>query len=140
MKIIMYNVRQDTEGRFVREWAKETGNEVKVVHEPLSADNVNLMKGCDGLDILQTMPIGDEAVYKQIADMGIKQITCRMVGINMIDLAACKKYNLKVPTCRCTRHGQLPKWGSHTQCTSCVGLANTVTKWTITPTLAGLLT
>ncbi|WP_295745825.1 D-2-hydroxyacid dehydrogenase [uncultured Limosilactobacillus sp.] len=96
MKIIMYNVRQDTEERFVHEWEQETGNEVKIVHEPLSADNVNLMKGCDGLDILQTMPIGDEAVYKQIADMGIKQITCRMVGINMINLDACKKYNLKV--------------------------------------------
>ena len=96
MKNIMYNVREDTEGRFIREWEKQTGNEVKTVHEPLSADNVDLVKGYDGLDILQTMPIGGEDVYKKIADYGIKQITCRMVGTNMIDLAACKKYNLKL--------------------------------------------
>lgn len=96
MKIIMYNVRADTEGQFVKEWEQETGNQVKTVDEPLTAANVDLMEGFDGLDILQTMPIGDESVYKKIADYGIKQITCRMVGINIINLDACKKYNLKV--------------------------------------------
>ena len=53
MKLIMYSVR-DAEKPYVEAWTKKTGNDVKMVIEPLNADTVKLAEGYDGVSLQQT--------------------------------------------------------------------------------------
>ncbi len=89
MKLIMYSVR-DAEKPYIEAWAKKTGNDVKMVTEPLNADTVKLAEGYDGISLQQTTKLGDEQLYEQLAAMGIKQLAARMVGVDIFDLDACK--------------------------------------------------
>ena len=87
MKIIMYGTGK-AEREYVQDWMKETGNEVEMVSDQLNVQTIDLAKGCDGISIQQTKPLGDSAVYQELAAMGIKQIATRTAGYDMIDLAA----------------------------------------------------
>lgn len=89
MKLIMYSVR-DAENPYIEAWSKKTGNEVKMVTEPLNADTVKLAEGYDGISLQQTTKLGDEQLYEQLAAMGIKQLAARMVGVDIFDFDACK--------------------------------------------------
>lgn len=91
----MYSVR-NAEKPCVEAWAKKTGNEVKTVDEPLTAKTVSLAKDYDGVSIQQTAGLGDAKVYEQLASFGIKQIAARMVGVDMLDLDACKQNGITV--------------------------------------------
>ena len=73
MKLIMYSVR-DAEKPYVEAWTKKTGNDVKMVTEPLNADTVKLAEGYDGVSLQQTTKLGDKKLYEQLAAMGIKQL------------------------------------------------------------------
>lgn len=94
MKLIMYSVR-DAEKPYIADWAKKTGHEVKMVAEPLTAATVELAQGTAGVSIQQTAKL-DEQVYGRLAAMGIKQLSTRTVGVDMIDLNACQANNLVV--------------------------------------------
>ena len=48
MKIIMYGTGK-AERKYVKEWMKETGNEVKMVTEQLNAQTVDEAQGFDGI-------------------------------------------------------------------------------------------
>lgn len=95
MKLIMYSVRE-AEKPYITAWEKKTGNEVKMVSEPLTAATVDLAKGQDGVSIQQTVKLGGKDLYQQLAAMGIKQLAARMVGVDMIDLDACKDNHIVV--------------------------------------------
>lgn len=95
MKIIMYGTGKAERG-YVQDWMKETGNEVEMVSDQLNAQTIDLAKGCDGISIQQTKPLGDSAVYQELAAMGIKQIATRTAGYDMIDLAACRAKGIVV--------------------------------------------
>lgn len=95
MKLIMYSVRA-AEKPYVTAWAKKNGHEVKMVDQALSAATVDLAEGFDGVSIQQTASLGDKQVYARLASMGIKQLAARMVGVDMIDLEACKQNGLVV--------------------------------------------
>lgn len=95
MKIIMYSVN-DIERPYAQEWAEQTGNEVKMVKDQLNAQTVDLAKGYDGISIQQTKKLGDADLYRQLAAMGIKQISTRTVGYDMFDLQACKDNHIKI--------------------------------------------
>lgn len=95
MKIIMYGTKK-AERPFAEEWAKKTGNEVKIVSDFLTAETVGLAKDYDGVSIQQTSPLGNENLYKQLAADGIKQISTRTAGFDMLDLEACKQNGITV--------------------------------------------
>ncbi|MGN1279061.1 MAG: D-2-hydroxyacid dehydrogenase [Limosilactobacillus sp.] len=95
MKIIMYGTG-NAEREYVKEWMEQTGNEVKMVIEQLNAQTIDLARGFEGISIQQTKPLGDPALYQQLAAMGIKQLATRTAGFDMIDLAACRDNGIVV--------------------------------------------
>lgn len=95
MKIIMYGTKA-AERPFVKEWQEITGNEVKMVTESLSAQTIGMAKGYDGISIQATSSLGQPDFYRQLAKMGIKQLSTRTAGVDAIDLAACRDNGITV--------------------------------------------
>lgn len=91
----MYSVG-DKEVPFIKDFAAKNGHDIKMVEKPLNDQTVDLAKGYDGVSIQQTTSLGSEAVYQKLASFGIKQISARMVGVDMINLAAAKANNLVI--------------------------------------------
>jgi D-lactate dehydrogenase len=94
MKILMYAVLEP-EKKYIKQWSEENDIEVKCVDERLNKDTVKWAKGFDGIDFQQTQPLEQE-VYQALHEYGIKQLTARMVGYDMIDFDLAKKYDLIV--------------------------------------------
>ena len=94
MKILMYAVLEP-EKKYIQEWSAKTGVEVKCVAERLDAKTVEWAQGFDGIDFQQTQPL-EPVVYQKLHEYGIKQLTARMVGYDMIDFDLAKKYELTV--------------------------------------------
>lgn len=95
MKIIMYSVLAE-EKPYIEAWAQKNGHEVTQVTEDLTPATVELAKGYDGIDMQQTIPTKDPVIYQKLAAYGIKQITARMVGYEMLDLDLATQYGLTV--------------------------------------------
>ncbi|MBD5807387.1 D-2-hydroxyacid dehydrogenase [Limosilactobacillus walteri] len=95
MKLIIYSVRE-AEKPYITAWAKKTGHEVKMVTEPLNDKTVELARNYDGISIQQTTKLGNAKLYAELAAMGIKQLSTRTVGVDMIDLDACKANKIVV--------------------------------------------
>lgn len=95
MKILMYGTHP-YEQPYAEKWSQDTGNELKTTDKPLNDDTVDMAKGFDGITVLQTSSLGSSAVYQKLASFGIKQISCRMVGVDMVDLDAAKANGLTI--------------------------------------------
>ncbi|MDN6052173.1 MAG: D-2-hydroxyacid dehydrogenase [Lactobacillus sp.] len=93
-KIIMYAVLP-AERPYIDHWAQEHQVTVKCVPDRLDAQTVALAKGCDGIDFQQTASL-PASVYEQLEAMHFKQLTVRIVGVDMIDFALAKKHHLIV--------------------------------------------
>lgn len=86
-RILMYSVRSDEEAA-IHAHAQKSGNQIDITRDLLNGDTVAHANGYDGIVIQQRAPIGGDAVYDQLAAMGIKQITTRTAGVDTINLAA----------------------------------------------------
>ncbi|WP_353948656.1 D-2-hydroxyacid dehydrogenase [Sporolactobacillus sp. Y61] len=95
MKILMLTVRDD-EIPAIREWEKQNGVQVDVSGEELTADTVSLVKGYDGVVIQQRTPITDDAVFAALKHYGIRQLSSRTAGYDMIDTKKASEYGLIV--------------------------------------------
>ncbi len=91
----MYNVRPD-EQKPLDGWVKKNGVQVDTNSVPLSADTVDLAKGYDGIVIQQHGPISDPVIYEKLHSFGIKQLTLRITGFEIVDLDQAKKNDLIV--------------------------------------------
>jgi len=94
MKIIMFSAREE-ECIMSNEWGKRRGALIKNVSEPLTMDNINIVKGFDGLCLCQIKKI-DKEIYKELNEMGIKQISSRTAGVDMFDIFEATKYGLTI--------------------------------------------
>lgn len=95
MKLIMFGV-DAKEVPYAKEWSEKTGNEVKMVEEPLTLSNVEMVEGYDGISVLQTSKIDDPEIYAKLKQFGIKQLSTRTAGFDMFDLDLAKKNGLKI--------------------------------------------
>jgi len=96
MKILMYSVRDDEEAA-IKDWAAKNKVQVDTIALAFHPDTAELTKGYDGVVIQQRSAIGDDpAVYQQLADYGLKQITSRTAGVDTIDIPAAKAAGLAV--------------------------------------------
>jgi D-lactate dehydrogenase len=66
------------------------------VQEDLTLDTVEKVNGFDGVCIQQRTDITNEAVYKRLSDLGIKQLSLRTAGYDIIDMNLARKYNIKI--------------------------------------------
>lgn len=95
MKIIMYSVLPE-EKPYIKAWSQKTGNEVTMLDVSLSTETVALAKGYDGIDIQQATTIHEPVIYEKLASYGLKQLTARMVGFEIINLEAATQNGLTV--------------------------------------------
>ncbi len=84
MKIIMYAVL-DVERPFIKQWAAKHNVEIKCVTERLTPETVKWADGYDGIDFQQTHML-DDSIYPTLKKMGFKQLTARMVGLDMVNV------------------------------------------------------
>lgn len=85
-KIIAFNVREE-EVQLTLDWAKNHDVEIYFEDEQLSLDNVEKVKGFDGITTSQNSPVVKE-VYPILKSYGIKQIAQRSAGFDYYDLEA----------------------------------------------------
>lgn len=94
-KILMYSVRDD-EKNAIADFAQAHDIQVDTNTLELQADTVNLVAGYDGIVIQQHSAVGDDAIYSKLVDLGIKQITLRTAGFDIINVAKAKEVGLVV--------------------------------------------
>lgn len=96
MKILMYTVRPDEQGP-ISDWNKQhTEYQIDTNSLPLNAKTVDLAKGYDGIAILQHASVDEPIVYKTLKEFGIKQISLRSTGYEIIDLKEAAQNGLAV--------------------------------------------
>ncbi len=93
MKIAAFEVKEYELKDFER--AKDYGLEVALYADNMTAENVGLVKGCEGVTTLGFSDLS-EPMIKKLAELGVKYLATRTVGFNHIDLEACKKYDVRV--------------------------------------------
>ncbi len=92
MKIVAYEVKDYELKDFER--AKDFGHDIILCEENLSDENVELVKGCEGITTLGFSDLTAPMIEK-LAKYGVKYIATRTVGFNHIDLEACKKWGIR---------------------------------------------
>lgn len=72
--------------------------DVQIDHtaETLTIDNVDMTKDYDAITVQQHGELAGDDLYKRLAENGIKQISLRSTGYEIIDLDLADKYDLKV--------------------------------------------
>ncbi|MCT6859458.1 MAG: D-2-hydroxyacid dehydrogenase, partial [Apilactobacillus sp.] len=95
MKVLMFNT-QPYELETFAKIADELNVQIDHTTEALTIDNVDKTKDYDAITIQQHGDLEGEDLYKRLAENGIKQISLRSTGYEIIDLDLADKYNLKV--------------------------------------------
>ena len=93
MKIAAFEVKDYELGDFER--AKGYGLQADLHAENLTADNVRLAEGCEGVTTLGFSDL-TAPVLEELKKMGVKYLATRTVGFNHIDLEAAKKLGIRV--------------------------------------------
>lgn len=92
----MYSVRPD-EQPAIQKWSVDHNVQVDTNSAEFHDDTVALAQGYDGIVIQQRGPISDNTdIYQKLADLGIKQLTTRTAGVDVINLPAAKAAGLTV--------------------------------------------
>ena len=94
MKFAVYGL-WDAERAKLQENSVKYGFEYVTTADPISMDNLHLCEGCDGVSSLGKVDANEE-LMQALNQKGIKYFSTRTVGYNHIDLAAAKKYGIKV--------------------------------------------
>lgn len=94
MKIVSFGTRPD-EAPYLTEWSERTGIELKQITATLNEDNVDQAAGYDGITCMQTVPYS-AALFQKMADLGIKFLSIRNVGLDNIDMAGAKAAGVRI--------------------------------------------
>lgn len=94
-KILMYNVRPDEQAA-IDAWSAENGIQVDTNTVEFGPDTVDLVEGYDGVVVQQHAPIPDEIVYEKLREFGLKQLSLRITGFDIVNLAAATANGLVV--------------------------------------------
>ncbi|MTV81648.1 D-2-hydroxyacid dehydrogenase [Lactobacillus sp. CRM56-3] len=96
MKFLFYHARQD-ELVAVKEWMTQHSDvQVDTNEVPLNEETVELAKGYDGIVIQQHGAISSPKIYQRLHEFGIKQITLRITGYEIIDFKLAAENQLVV--------------------------------------------
>lgn len=95
MKIAAFCVRSDEKGYF-RKFAEEYGQEVIMYKEGISAENVDLAEGCEGISVCDGMCDLSAPVLQKLAEKGVRYIGFRTIGYDCVDMAAAGRLGIRV--------------------------------------------
>ncbi|KGO30176.1 D-2-hydroxyacid dehydrogenase [Oenococcus alcoholitolerans] len=93
MKILVYAAFGE-EMKYIKKFAAETGHQVDTIPDALTEKNVDAAKGYDAISTQQTSAVPD-AVYAKLVSFGIKQITIRQVGYDILNIPLLRKAGLR---------------------------------------------
>ncbi|KMO58399.1 lactate dehydrogenase, partial [Lacticaseibacillus rhamnosus] len=94
-KILMYSVRPD-EQPAIDDWVAANNIQVDTNTVAFNADTVDLAKGYDGVVIQQHGAIPEPLVYQKLKSFGMKQLTLRITGYDIVNLDAATANGLAV--------------------------------------------
>lgn len=94
-KILMYSVRPD-EQPAIDDWVAANDIQVDTNTVAFNADTVDLAKGYDGVVIQQHGAIPEPLVYQKLKSFGMKQLTLRITGYDIVNLDAAAANGLAV--------------------------------------------
>ncbi|MCT3058186.1 D-2-hydroxyacid dehydrogenase [Leuconostoc citreum] len=95
-KILMTSVRSDEEPS-IKTYAKAHNLKIDMVREEFHPGQHDNLSEYNGLIVQQTANIGgDEAFYQSLVHQGLKQITTRTAGVDMIPVTLAKRAGLKI--------------------------------------------
>ena len=94
MKFIIFET-WDAERAKLQEVSEKYGFTYETYKEALTLENVHLCKGFDGVSTLGRSSINED-VLRALSEMGVRYYATRTIGYNHVDLAAAKKYGVKV--------------------------------------------
>ncbi|CDN23273.1 D-2-hydroxyacid dehydrogenase [Lacticaseibacillus rhamnosus] len=94
-KILMYSVRPD-EQPAIDDWVAANNIQVDTNTVAFNADTVDLTKGYDGVVIQQHGAIPEPLVYQKLKSFGMKQLTLRITGYDIVNLDAATANGLAV--------------------------------------------
>ncbi|WP_057736687.1 D-2-hydroxyacid dehydrogenase [Liquorilactobacillus uvarum] len=94
MKILMLSVRDD-EQKAIKEWSQRNNIQVDTVEWDLHENTAVKIVGYDGLVIQQRSKV-EASVYPILKKAGLKQISTRTAGFDMVDLDAAHENGLQV--------------------------------------------
>ncbi|WP_025730359.1 D-2-hydroxyacid dehydrogenase [Atopobacter phocae] len=92
VKIKVFGIR-DEERPIAEAWAKENNVTIDLTSDIIRTETIDSIKGFDGVTTTQTATIPTEA-YRQLKEMGIKQIAQRSAGFDMYDLEEASKNDI----------------------------------------------
>lgn len=95
MKFLMYTVRDD-EVPAIKVWGTRHGIKIDMNSLILNAETVKQAEGYDGIVIQQRTPITEEQVFASLQAYGIRQISTRTAGYDVIDVKKASEYGLIV--------------------------------------------
>lgn len=96
VKILMTSVRDDEEFA-IKRYAQNNDIEIDISREEFHPNTAPDLSQYDGLVIQQTASInGDASFYKKLVHQGLKQITTRTAGYDMVEVILAKNAGLKV--------------------------------------------
>lgn len=94
MKIISYETREDERKDF-EELSKKLNIEIVLVEETLNENNVDLVKGCEGVTILGHSQV-NSTILDKLKEFNITYLATRTIGYNHIDIDYAKKIGIRV--------------------------------------------
>jgi D-lactate dehydrogenase len=94
MKVVFFSAKP-YDRQFFQELNKVSGHELYFLDVPLHEDTAVLARNFEAVCIFVN-DRANELVIQQLAELGIKLIALRSAGYNHVNLAAAKKYGLKV--------------------------------------------
>ena len=94
MRIFVYALREGDERACLERFSRELGFEYEATNDYPAYDNLNYVKGFDGVSII-TNPI-DANMLDGLYDRGIKYLATRSIGYEHIDVAYAYKIGMRV--------------------------------------------
>ncbi|MBU0278959.1 MULTISPECIES: D-2-hydroxyacid dehydrogenase [unclassified Gemella] len=95
MKLAVFNIRED-EKKALEIWREKNFEiELLVTNENLTKDNVELIRGVEGVVLAQNKPFEKE-VYDFAKSEGIKVFSTRSAGFDIYDLDLMREYGIKM--------------------------------------------
>ncbi|WP_445341199.1 hypothetical protein [Bifidobacterium sp. ESL0820] len=93
--ILMYSVRPD-EQEAIQAWAQANDIQVDTTDHDLGMKTVDMIKGYDGIVIQQHAALPEPELYQRLKDYGLKQLTLRITGYDIVNLQAARENGLVV--------------------------------------------
>lgn len=95
MKFIMFSVRPDEQAA-IDAWSKANNVTIDTVAEGFSLDNIDQVKGHDGIILAQHDKLSDPKIYETFKADGLKHIGLRITGYDIIDFKQANANGLAV--------------------------------------------